>query len=616
MNEAPLTGTECIKQALKNFPEAPGVYRMVSAKGKILYVGKAKNLKKRVQNYTLVSRLNERLQRMVNQTASVEIIVTKSESEALLLENNLIKRHRPPFNILLRDDKSFPYILITGDHDYPRIMKYRGSQNKPGQYYGPFASIQSVNETLTILQKAFLLRSCSDNVFEGRHRPCLLYQIRRCSGPCVERINKDDYQALTKDVNNFLSGKSQNIQKRLTNQMHEASEKQDYESAKIYRDRIRALSQIQSDQDIILQGEKLNADILAIGQQSGLVSIQIFFYRQGRNYGNKAFFIELEEGISSEKLLSVFIGQFYDGKIPPPLLILDRDPNNKKVLLEALSQSAGHTVNITIPKRGQKYSLLQNAQKNAEGTLNRKLSEDKEQRKLFDKFTESFELPSPPKIIEVYDNSHISGTNAVGALIVAGPEGFIKNRYRRFNISSTKCGDDYAMMREVLTRRFKRALTEDPDKIYDNWPDVIFIDGGAGHLSIVHETLVELGIEDFPVIAISKGPDRNAGREFFHIKGQAAFQLPEGDSALHYIQRLRDEAHRFAIEGHRKKRAKGIGRSVLDNIPGIGAKRKRCLLLYFGSVKNITGAAASDLEKAEGISKKQAQQIYNHLHKE
>lgn len=616
MNTPSPIGTSCIKQALKNFPETPGVYQMINTKGKVLYVGKAKNLKKRVQSYTLISRLNERLQRMVNLVAQVEIITTKSEAEALLLENNLIKKHRPPFNVLLRDDKSFPYILITEEHPYPRLMKYRGAQTKSGKYYGPFASSQAVNETLTILQKAFLLRSCSDSVFEGRTRPCLLYQIKRCSGPCVNLISTNDYKALIKDVNDFLSGQSQTIQKRLTNSMYEASEQHDFETAKLYRDRIRALTHIQSDQDIILQGENLNADVIALKQQGHHASLQVFFYRQGRNYGNKSFFFDLEDDLAHEELLSLFIGQFYEDKLPPPLLILDQEPMESALLCDALTQQATYNVQITVPQRGKKYNLVLNAKKNAEGALKRKLSEDQEHRKLLDHFSDCFKLSTPPKVIEVYDNSHISGTSAIGALIVAGPEGFMKNRYRRFNISSTKIGDDYTMMREVLTRRFKRALSEDPDQSLGKWPDVIFIDGGAGHLSTVLETLADLGVEDLPVICISKGPDRNAGREFFHMAGQEPFQLPVKDPALHYIQRLRDEAHRFAIEGHRKKRSMGVSRSLLDSIPGIGPKRKRALLLYFGSVKNITGAGISDLEKVEGISKKQAQDIYSYLHKE
>jgi excinuclease ABC subunit C len=608
-------GVAAIRKVVKTLPVRPGVYRMLDAKADVLYVGKARALKNRVTNYTQVSRLSKRLQRMVSQTRSMQIVTTNTEAEALLLEAQLIKRYRPPYNVLLRDDKSFPFILLREDHDFPQVRKHRGARRHKGQYYGPFASAGSVTRTLNALQKLFLLRSCTDSFFATRKRPCLLYQIRRCSAPCVDRIGKEDYAELVADAKDFLAGKSTRVQQKLAGQMQEAAEAMDFEIAALLRDRLRALTFIQGTQTIAAEGLG-DADIFALACKAGTMCIQAFFIRGGNNWGHRSFFPAHTADVPEDEVLAAFLMQFYEEVPPPRQVLLDREVPERELLCEALSERAERKVTLRVPKRGDQVRMIAQAKRNAEEELDRHLAETSTQAKTLRALTEAFELPEPPERIEVYDNSHVMGTNAVGAMIVAGPEGFRKSAYRKFNIKrpETAPGDDFAMMREVLSRRFARLEKEDPDRSRGDWPDLLLIDGGKGQLSAVVETLEDAGIHDVPVVAISKGPDRNAGREVLHLPSGRDFQLPPNSPVLFYLQRLRDEAHRFAIGAHRQKRAKNMVSSPLDEVPGIGPSRKRALLMHFGTARAVKGAALEDLEKAPGISKTMARGIYDFFH--
>jgi excinuclease ABC subunit C len=608
-------GVAAIRKVVKTLPVRPGVYRMLDAKADVLYVGKARALKNRVTNYTQVSRLSKRLQRMVSQTRSMQIVTTNTEAEALLLEAQLIKRYRPPYNVLLRDDKSFPFILLREDHDFPQVRKHRGARRHKGQYYGPFASAGSVTRTLNALQKLFLLRSCTDSFFATRKRPCLLYQIRRCSAPCVERISKEDYAELVGDAKDFLAGKSTQVQQKLAGQMQEAAEAMDFEIAALLRDRLRALTFIQGTQTIAAEGLG-DADIFALACKGGTMCIQAFFIRGGNNWGHRSFFPAHTNDVPEDEVLSAFLMQFYEEVPPPRQVLLDREVPEMELLCEALSERAERKVTLRVPKRGDHLRMIAQAKRNAEEELDRHLAETSTQARTLRALTEAFELPEPPERIEVYDNSHVMGTSAVGAMIVAGPEGLRKNAYRKFNIKrpDTAPGDDFAMMREVLSRRFARLEKEDPDRSRGDWPDLLLIDGGKGQLSAVVETLEDAGIHDVPVVGISKGPDRNAGRETFHLPSGRDFQLPPNSPVLFYLQRLRDEAHRFAIGAHRQKRAKNMVSSPLDEVPGIGPGRKRALLMHFGTARAVKGAALEDLEKAPGISRTMARGIYDFFH--
>jgi excinuclease ABC subunit C len=608
-------GIAAIREVWKTLPRNPGVYRMQDARGDVLYVGKARALKNRVANYTQVAKLPRRLQRMVAQTRSMTIVTTRTEAEALLLEAQLIKRFRPAYNVLLRDDKSFPFILLREDHAFPRIQKHRGARRVKGQYYGPFASAGSVTRTLNALQKLFLLRSCSDSFFENRTRPCLLFQIKRCSAPCVGRIGEGDYGELVDDAKAFLAGKSTNVQGRLSKLMAQAAEKQDYELAAVYRDRLRALTYIQGSQTVHAEGLG-DADVFALACKGGTMSIQAFFIRGGQNWGHRAFFPAHTSDVPEAEVLSSFLVQFYEDMPPPRRILVDRELADRALLEEALSERAGRRVAIEQPRRGARRKLVEQAQRNAEEALDRRLAETTTQGRILREMADTFELPDVPRRIEVYDNSHIMGTNATGAMIVAGPEGFRKNSYRKFNIKrkETQPGDDFAMMREVLERRFARLEKEDPDRTSGDWPDLLLIDGGKGQLSAVCEVMEDAGVHDVPVIAVSKGPDRNAGRETFHLPGGRELTLPPNSALLFYLQRLRDEAHRFAIGTHRQKRARSLTTSTLDEVPGIGPNRKRALLMHFGTARAVKGAALDDLEKAPGISRAMARQLYDYFH--
>jgi excinuclease ABC subunit C len=608
-------GVAAIRAALKTLPGAPGVYRMISADDQVLYVGKAKNLKKRVASYTNLNRQGLRIARMINRTRAMEFVTTHTEAEALLLEANLIKRLAPHYNILLRDDKSFPYILVTGDHDFPQVLKYRGARNRDGQFFGPFASAGAVNQSLAVLQRAFLLRTCTNAVFEARTRPCLLHQIKRCAAPCVGGAGADEYGELVDQARQFLTGKSKAIQERLAAQMQLASDNLEFEKAAILRDRIRAMTTIQARQDI--NSANVNeADLVALHSAGGQACIQVFFIRGGSNYGNRAYYPAHAADAEPEQIIEAFLGQFYTNKIPPRLVLLSHKLTEPVVMTAALTERAGRSVKIEVPTRGQKRAMIGLALVNAEQALGRRLVESASQRMLLEKLAERFELEGPPERIEVYDNSHISGTNAVGAMIVAGPGGMTKNAYRKYNIKNTSIepGDDYAMMREVLGRRFARALEEDPERLRPGWPDLVLIDGGAGHLSVAAEVFSELGISDVPFGAISKGPDRDAGREQIHLPGRSAFRLDSRDPVLYFLQRLRDEAHRFAIGTHRSRRAKQIERSPLDEIQGVGGARKKALLHHFGSARAVSQAGLTDLEVVDGISKALAGRIYGWFH--
>jgi excinuclease ABC subunit C len=608
-------GTVAIRSVVKTLPVRPGVYRMLDARGDVLYVGKARALKNRVTQYTQVARLTKRLQRMVSQTRSMQIVTTNSEAEALLLEAQLIKRYRPPYNVLLRDDKSFPFILLREDHDFPRVQLHRGARRFKGQYYGPFASAGSVRETLNALQKLFLLRSCTDSFFANRSRPCLLYQIRRCSAPCVGRIDGGAYAELVRDAKDFLSGRSTKIQQKLGKLMSDASEAMDFELAAVFRDRLRALTFIQGSQAI--HAEKLgDADLFALACKGGTMCIQAFFIRGGQNWGHRSFFPAHTNDVPEAEVMQSFLAQFYEEVPPPRLILADRELPEADLMCEAFSERAGRRVSLKAPQRGEQARMIRQAKRNAEEELDRRLAETSTQAKNLREVAELFELPEPPQRIEVYDNSHVMGTSAVGAMIVAGPEGFRKNAYRKFNIKrpETAPGDDFAMMREVLSRRFARLEKEDPDRSRGEWPDLLLIDGGKGQLSAVCEVLEDSGVHDVPVVGVAKGPDRNAGREVFHLPGGREITLPPNAPVLFYLQRLRDEAHRFAIGAHRQKRAKSLVTSPLDEVPGIGPGRKRALLMHFGTARAVKSAALEDLEKVPGISRTTARGVYDYFH--
>ncbi|MBI1210780.1 MAG: excinuclease ABC subunit UvrC [Alphaproteobacteria bacterium] len=630
---APLdAGAAVIADYLTRLPNAPGVYRMIDRDGDVLYVGKAANLKKRVVAYTKPYDQPARIARMIANTASMEFVQTNSEVEALLLEANLIKRLRPRYNVHLRDDKSFPFILVTGDHVAPQIIKHRGAKSRKGEYFGPFASAYSVNGTLNTLQRAFLLRSCSDSVFEGRTRPCLLYQIKRCSAPCVGKISPEDYQHLVDQAVGFLRGKSQDVKGELTHEMEAAAEALDFEKAARMRDRVRALAHVQLQQGINPQTIE-EADLFAAHQEGGHTCIQVFFFRSGQNWGNRAYFPRHDRAIEAAEVLDSFLAQFYDEREPPKLILISHDVPGRALLEEALSIKADRRVEVLMPQRGEKREVMAQAVMNARESLARRMAESATQARLLEGVAEAFDLDHPPERIEVYDNSHIQGTNAIGAFIVSGPEGFVKSQYRKFNIKSTdlKPGDDYAMMREVLMRRFTRLVKEntpkpvapvfdekggddDVDKARHGYPDLVLIDGGLGQLSVAREVLAQVGVTDVPVVSIAKGPDRDAGREHFFMDGRPPFQMELKSPVLFYLQRLRDEAHRFAIGTHRAKRAKAFTASPLDEIEGIGPNRKRALLNHFGSGRAVTRAGLADLEAVGGISKAMAKKIYDHFH--
>ncbi|GLR47693.1 excinuclease ABC subunit UvrC [Sphingomonas astaxanthinifaciens] len=607
-------GVAAIRNVVRTLPVRPGVYRMLDARGDVLYVGKARALKNRVTNYTQVARLSKRLQRMVAQTRSMTVVTTRTEAEALLLEAQLIKRFRPPYNVLLRDDKSFPFILLREDHAFPRVQKHRGARRAKGQYFGPFASAGSVTRTLNALQKLFLLRSCSDSFFANRSRPCLLYQIRRCSGPCVGRIDEAAYAELVEDAQNFLAGKSTGVQARLSKQMAEAAERMDFELAAIFRDRLRALTYIQGSQTVHAEGLG-DADIFALAAKGGSMCIQAFFIRGGQNWGHRAFFPSHTADVPEEEVLSSFLIQFYEDMPPPKRILVDREVAEAELLAEALSEKAGRKVLIERPQRGDRKKLVDQASRNAIEALDRRHAESTTQTKLLRELADAFELPEPPKRIEVYDNSHIMGTAATGAMIVAGPEGFRKNSYRKFNIKKAATDDDFAMMKEVLERRFQRLEKDDPDRSSGEWPDLILIDGGRGQLNAVLEIMEDAGVNDVPVVGVAKGPHHGReGREVFHLPNGRELTFPVNAPLLFYLQRLRDEAHRFAIGTHRAKRAKSLTTSTLDEVPGIGPTRKRALLMHFGTARAVKGAALEDLERAPGISKATARQVYDYFH--
>jgi excinuclease ABC subunit C len=609
------SGVAAIRNVWKTLPLKPGVYRMHDARGDVLYVGKAKALKNRVSSYTQVDRLPNRLRRMVAQTRSMTIVTTNSEAEALLLEAQLIKRYRPAYNVLLRDDKSFPFILLRDDHAYPRIQKHRGARRAKGNYYGPFASAGSVNQTLNALQKLFLLRSCNDSFFSRRDRPCLLYQIKRCSAPCVERIAPAAYSELVSDAKAFLGGKSTQVQAKLGAQMEAAAEALDFESAAIMRDRLRALTFIQGSQAIHAEGVG-DADIFALANKNGVMGIQAFFIRGGQNWGHRSFFPTHTQDVDEAEVLTSFLAQFYEDVPPPRTILLDRELPEGALLAEALAERAGGKVTITLPQRGDRVRLIKQAARNAVEALDRRLAETTTQGKLLREVAELFELPEPPQRIEIYDNSHIQGTNAIGGMVVAGPEGFLKGQYRKFNIKNedTVPGDDFAMMREVFQRRFLRAQDEDPDRDQGLWPDLVLIDGGKGQMSVVKAALDEIGVEDVALIGVSKGPDRHAGRETFHFPDGREFDLPINAPVLFYLQRLRDEAHRFAIGAHRNKRSKAITASPLDEVPGIGPARKKALLMHFGTARAVRDSSLEDLTKAPGVSEAVARVVYDFYH--
>jgi excinuclease ABC subunit C len=627
-------GTAVIREALRTMPAQPGVYRMLDRKGDGLYVGKARNLRSRVQNYAHPAGLSNRLRRMIAETSAVEVVVTHTEAEALLLECNMIKRLMPRYNVLLRDDKSFPFIHLSADRDFPQLTKYRGARTQDGSYFGPFASAGAVNRTLVTLQKAFLLRSCSDSIFTARTRPCLLHQIKRCSAPCVGRISREGYAALIDQARVFLSGRGDDVQQRLAREMQAAAEILDFEAAALIRDRIRALSLVQGHQEIHVPGI-VDADVIAAYQAGGQTCVQVFFFRGGQNWGNRAYFPSHDRQLSVEEVLTSFIGQFYDNRAKPSLILLSHQLVDQELVEEALSLHGGR-VTLAVPRRGDKRRLVGRILAAAREALGRRLAESASQRQLLDGVATAFGLEGPLNRIEVYDNSHIQGTNAVGAMIVAGPDGLVKNAYRKFTIrggsvapaTSTATpsssvgeageaiagGDDYAMMREVLHRRFARALKEDPERDRGIWPDLVLIDGGLGQLNAAQSVFDELGIDDIAIAAIAKGPDRNAGRERFFLPGRAPFSLDPRDSVLYFLQRLRDEAHRFAIGTHRAKRTKALGRSPLDEIAGIGTRRKRALLHHFGSARAVARAGLGELERVAGISQTVAKKVYDHFH--
>jgi excinuclease ABC subunit C len=611
----PPIGRALIRARARTLPGGPGVYRMLDQHGDVMYVGKARNLRNRVGQYASGRAHTNRVTRMISRVHDLIVVTTDTESQALLLEAQLIKRYMPPYNVLLRDDKSFPYILIRTDTDWPQIKKHRGAQSIKGLYFGPFASAGAVNSTLNTLQRAFLLRSCSDGVFNARTRPCLLYQIKRCAAPCVGRVSGPDYAALVEDARQFLGGKSQRIQRDLSAQMQAASEAMEFERAAAIRDRIKALTSIQGRQGVTA-GDVEDADVIAVHQEGGQSCVQVFFLRAGQNWGNRAYFPRHDVSQSLEEVLEAFIGQFYDSRPAPQTILLSHEFAERPLMEEALSLKSPRKVSLVVPKRGEKARMVELATRNARDALALRMAESASQRQVLAELAALFDLDGPPKRIEAYDNSHISGTDAIGAMIVAGPDGFIKNAYRKFNIRGSELtpGDDYAMMREVLTRRFGRLVREDLERTRGQWPDLVLIDGGAGQLSAAEQVLAELGIEDLAVVAIAKGPDRNAGRERFFVPGREPFTLDPRSAVMYYLQRLRDEVHRFAIGTHRQKRAGAMSRSQLDEVPGIGPRRKKALLAHFGSAKAVAGAAIEDLEAAEGISKAVARRIHDYFH--
>ena len=622
MNEAPppapdsplFQGLAVLEAALPTLPTAPGVYRMLDEKGEALYVGKARSLRKRVTSYTQISRLPERLRRMVFETRSLEVVTTGSEAEALLLEANFIKRFRPRFNIVLRDDKSYPWLVITEDHPFPQIAKHRGERRKGASYWGPFASVWAVNQTLAALQRVFLLRSCRDTVFDTRTRPCLLFQIKRCAAPCVDRISEADYAALVAEAKQFLSGETPTIQKRLAAEMEAAAADLQFERAAALRDRIRGLTHIQGKDRVNLEGMG-DADVIALHQAAGQSCVQVFFFRGGRNNGNRAFFLShAKQDQSAEEVMGAFLGQLYEDLPPPPLLLLSHDPPEAALIAEALAIKAGRRVELRRPQRGEKHEALEHAATNAREALERRMAEGTAQAALLEGTASVFGLPGAPERIEIYDNSHIQGANAYGVMVVAGPSGFMKQGYRKFAIKTAASNDDFAMMREVFERRFGRALREDPARAGDGWPDLVLIDGGAGQLSAAREIMAGLGLDDLPLVAVAKGPDRDAGREWFHAPGREPFQLPPRDPVLFYLQRLRDEAHRFAISAHRAGRSKALTRSELDEVPGVGAAMKRKLLNHFGSARGVRQAGLADLEACPGVGPALARRIHEHFH--
>ncbi|MEJ6390339.1 excinuclease ABC subunit UvrC [Gymnodinialimonas ulvae] len=611
----PETGHEVIQNYLRTLDNSPGVYRMLDAQSRVLYVGKARALKRRVSNYAKPSGHSPRIARMIRETASMMFLTTRTETEALLLEQNLIKQLKPKFNVLLRDDKSFPNILVSRTHGYPQIKKHRGAKTEKGDYFGPFASAGAVNRTLNQLQKVFLLRNCTDATFEARTRPCLLYQIKRCSGPCVGYISEADYAASVADAVRFLKGDSTELQANLADQMAEASKDMEFERAAALRDRIRALTNVQSAQGINPRGVR-EADVIALHMEGGQACVQVFFIRANQNWGNKDYYPRVGLDIDEPEVLEAFVGQFYDTKDVPRQVILSHPVENMDLMADALSQKRGTKVEILVPQRGEKLELVEGARRNARESLGRQMAESQAQGKLLRGLADAFDLDAPPKRIEVYDNSHIQGTNAVGGMIVAGPDGFMKSQYRKFNIRGDDLtpGDDFGMMKEVLNRRFKRLLKEDPDRETEAWPDLLLIDGGAGQISAVKEIMDDLGVEDVPFIGVAKGIDRDQGKEEFHRPGAQAFALKRNDPVLYFIQRMRDEAHRFAIGAHRNKRAKAVSATPLDDVPGVGASRKRALLAHFGSAKAVTRANLADLKAVEGVSEGLAQKIYDHFH--
>ena len=615
-------GVAVIRAGAKTLPNQPGVYRMLGLNGRALYVGKARNLKRRVSSYTRLRSHGERISQMIRETSALEIITTHTEAEALLLEANLIKRLRPRYNVVLRDDKSHPYILLSGEHAWARLIKHRGARSRKGEYFGPFASAGAVNRTLNALQRAFPLRTCSDSVFTSRTRPCLQYQIKRCTAPCVDYISREDYDCLVGETRDFLSGRSAKVSEGLVERMSRASDALEFETASVLRDRIRALAQIQSHQGINVRSID-NADVIAVDQQAGQTCVQVFFFRGGSNFGNRAHFPAHHRGAKIVEVLGPFIGQFYEGRSPPKQLLLSHDVERPDLIEEALNLHADHRVRVVVPRRGEKRRLVEQAVANARDALGRRLAESASQRRLLESLTETLGLEAAPRRIEVYDNSHISGSHAVGAMIVAGPDGFNKSAYRKFNIRLegtpgsgpvVKPGDDYAMMRQVLARRFTRLQKEDPDRVEEGWPDLVLIDGGAGHLSVIGDVFAELGVRDIALAAVAKGPERDAGRERIYLPGHRPIMFEPSDPVLYFIQRLRDEAHRFAIGTHRARRSRDLRRSELDEISSIGPKRKRALLHRFGSARAVADAGVGDLREVDGINHKIALVIYDHFH--
>lgn len=615
VNETEPTGFDRIRGYLRTLDTSPGVYRMLDGESRVLYVGKARNLKARVSNYARPTGHSPRIARMISETATMMFLTTRTETEALLLEQNLIKQLKPRYNVLLRDDKSFPNILVAKDHGFAQIKKHRGAKKEKGAYYGPFASAGAVNRTLNQLQKVFLLRNCSDATFDSRTRPCLLYQIKRCSAPCVGKISDADYGQLVNDAERFLQGKSTKVQGDLAVQMQAASDAMEFERAAALRDRIKALTAVQTAQGINPRGVA-EADVIALHMENGQACVQVFFIRAHQNWGNRDYYPRLGGTESPAEVLQAFIGQFYDTKDPARQLILSDAIEDTDLMSQALTEKLGRKVEILVPQRGEKQELVAGALRNARESLGRKMAETATQTKLLKGIAEAFALDAPPARIEVYDNSHIQGAHAVGAMIVAGPEGLMKNQYRKFNIKGDDLtpGDDFGMMKEVLTRRFKRLLKEDPDREQGHWPDLLLIDGGQGQVSAVHQIMAELGVEDIPMVGVAKGIDRDQGKEEFHRMGARPMALRRNDPVLYFIQRMRDEAHRFAIGTHRAKRSKAIGATPLDEVPGVGAARKRALLTHFGSAKAVSRANLADLKAVDGISESLAEKIYGFFH--